>query len=430
MENNLLNDIKAYFNTDVIDKLSAHIGTSSEQVQKGVDLAVPSLLLGLQGSGENGLATFLNSAKHLFGSLNLGALTSSYFGAHEGADTKQFESDNLVANIFGDKLSGIVESIGGFIGLDAAAFKKILGASLPAVIAGLTHKGANWDLGRIKQSLDDNKASFAAALPSTLGLGIFGSLFAKAETPIELEPAQVTEVPKAVAKEPYVHSREQVKERTKGAGIWWILIPLVLLAAWFFFGRGCSGAQHTDGTAVDTAGTEIRDTMAGAIHLHDTIAVKRDYVDVKLPNGSTVRAYPSGIEDRLIQFLESDYKTLSTEQLKDKWFDFDNLNFETGTANITQDSEQQLHNIAAILGLFPDAKIKIGGYTDKTGDEAINKRVSQQRADAVKDYLTRQGLGSQVLDAEGYGSEFATVPSNATDRERAKDRRVAISVRK
>jgi len=118
------------------------------------------------------------------------------------------------------------------------------------------------------------------------------------------------------------------------------------------------------------------------------------------------------------------------EQLKDKWFDFDNLNFETGTANITQDSEQQLHNIAAILGLFPDAKIKIGGYTDKTGDEAINKRVSQQRADAVKDYLTRQGLGSQVLDAEGYGSEFATVPSNATDRERAKDRRVAISVRK
>src|SRR5690606_39292446 len=84
---------------------------------------------------------------------------------------------------------------------------------------------------------------------------------------------------------------------------------------------------------------------------------------------------------QLIAFLQWDYKNMSDSELENKWFDFDNLNFETNTAIVTEDSRQQLDNIAAILRMFPDAKIKIGGYTDRTGDENINEKISEERAE-------------------------------------------------
>ena len=118
------------------------------------------------------------------------------------------------------------------------------------------------------------------------------------------------------------------------------------------------------------------------------------------------------------------------EALKAKWFDFDNLNFETGTANILPESRAQLVNIAAILKVFPDVKIKIGGYTDKTGNEEINEKISSERAAAVKGFLAEQGLGDQVSDTEGYGSEFAKYEASAPESDRVKDRRVSISIRK
>jgi outer membrane protein OmpA-like peptidoglycan-associated protein len=121
---------------------------------------------------------------------------------------------------------------------------------------------------------------------------------------------------------------------------------------------------------------------------------------------------------------------LGADSLKKTWFDFDNLTFETGSASITKESQAQINNIAAILNAFPQAKFKVGGYTDKTGDAATNKKLSQQRADAVVAAIRAAGgKAEQLLGAEGYGSEFATVPATASDEERKKDRRIAISVR-
>jgi outer membrane protein OmpA-like peptidoglycan-associated protein len=114
---------------------------------------------------------------------------------------------------------------------------------------------------------------------------------------------------------------------------------------------------------------------------------------------------------------------------KDVWFDFDNLNFELGTATITAESQVQINNIAAILKDFPRAKVKIGGYTDKTGDETANMKLSKERAEAVKAALAAAGVGSQVTDAEGYGSQFAKAAADAPEEERKHDRRVSVSVR-
>jgi len=149
--------------------------------------------------------------------------------------------------------------------------------------------------------------------------------------------------------------------------------------------------------------------------------------ELVLPTGRKLQAYPGGIEDQLVKFIQSDeYKNATNDQLKDRWFNFDDLNFVTGKTELTPESKRQVDNIASILRAFPDVKIKIGGYTDKTGNDAANLKLSDARAKAVQAALKAAGVGDQVPEAEGYGSKFATVPATASDEERKADRKTAI----
>jgi outer membrane protein OmpA-like peptidoglycan-associated protein len=154
--------------------------------------------------------------------------------------------------------------------------------------------------------------------------------------------------------------------------------------------------------------------------------VTRESIQVTLPDGTVLDAYKGGIEDQLVAFLKDD----SRKAGKDVWFDFDNLNFKTGSAELTEESMKQVGNIAAIMKAFPKAKIKIGGYTDRTGDSTANLRLSQGRADAVVTALKKSNTNSmQLLGAEGYGSQFAKAAADAPDEERKKDRHISVSVR-
>jgi outer membrane protein OmpA-like peptidoglycan-associated protein len=135
-------------------------------------------------------------------------------------------------------------------------------------------------------------------------------------------------------------------------------------------------------TATVDSTTVVTDSTNAA---GDTVAVTRETTVVTLPSGKTLQAYKGGIEDQIVTFLKSDeYKNATDEQLKDRWFNFDNLNFEFGKAVLTPESKVQLENLKMILTEFPDAKIKIGAYTDKKGDENTNLKLSGERANVVK----------------------------------------------
>lgn len=169
---------------------------------------------------------------------------------------------------------------------------------------------------------------------------------------------------------------------------------------------------------------QVGTTAAGATA---TTAAK-EAVKVDL-NGQSLNAFQNGLEQQMVDFLKSGGYTNAADDaaLKDKWFNFDNVNFKVGSANqLEAGSQEQLDNLAKILKAYPDAKIKIGGYTDKTGDEAANKKISQGRADFIKSELAKLGVGAQVVSAEGYGSQFATVAADKSDTERATDRKMAV----
>lgn len=427
MENLLLNSAKGFFNDEILHLLSSNTGENPDNVKKGLDTIIPAVLLGLQSQGQSGLSGILEKAKHLF---NFSSFNINSFFDTDDSNKEGSASHDLLGSIFGGGLSGIVGTLSGFLGVKGDSITKLLGVSLPAVFSSITNKGTNWDASSISSLLDSNKDSLLSALPSGLGLASLGlgGLGGFGKGVKDIVDNTTKTISKAAHEIPTATQVKHVIEKEKkGGGLWWLLIPLLLIAAWLLFGKGCGSS---DKPVVSDTSSHVN-TVDTSTLSNTATAPTRENVNLKLPNGQNLSAWTGGIEDQLIKFLQSgDYKNLSEADLKDKWFDFDNLNFETGTANILPESRPQLANIAAILKAFPDVKLKVGGYTDKTGNEAINKKISNERAEAVKKYLTEEGLGAQVAGAEGYGSEFAKYEASAPETDRIKDRRVSISIRK
>ena len=128
------------------------------------------------------------------------------------------------------------------------------------------------------------------------------------------------------------------------------------------------------------------------------------------------------IEELLLMFIQSDKAVDKTT-----WFNFDRLLFETGKTTLKPESQEQLENVAKILKTFPKVTLKVGGYTDNTGDANANLKLSADRAASVAQELVKLGVADARLDSEGYGDQYP-VGDNATEEGRAKNRRIALRV--
>lgn len=143
--------------------------------------------------------------------------------------------------------------------------------------------------------------------------------------------------------------------------------------------------------------------------------------------GGDLTVNENGLEDRIVDFLKSGKYTSSDEEaLKNTWYNFDQVIFKSGSANDLEKGQDQIKNLAKILKEYPEVKIKIGGYTDKSGNEESNLKLSKERALFIKTSLEKEGVGAQVVSAEGYGSQFAKASADASTEEKAKDRKMAI----
>ena len=101
--------------------------------------------------------------------------------------------------------------------------------------------------------------------------------------------------------------------------------------------------------------------------------------------------------------------------------------FDTGKYDLRSGTREQLAKLSGILLAHPGLHLEVEGYTDSTGDNEFNQRLSEQRANVVRDYLIGQGLARDVITAEGFG-EAMPVASNATPSGRQKNRRVELIV--
>ena len=101
--------------------------------------------------------------------------------------------------------------------------------------------------------------------------------------------------------------------------------------------------------------------------------------------------------------------------------------FETGKYGFKYKTYEVLKGIVATLKEFPNADVIIEGHTDNIGNSIVNQKLSQKRADAVRNYLIKNGVIKNKISAFGFGQNNPTA-SNKTKKGRALNRRVIIRI--
>lgn len=427
MSLNIIDLIKGQLGSALVSQAASQLGESEAGISKAVSGLLPVIVGGLANNSDN--PSVLDSVSNASSQGVLGNLL----------DTASNNSmiSGLLSSIFGDKLSGIINTIATYAGISNNSSSSLLNLVTGATVGSVGKYAAenNLDKSGISSLLNDQKGVVSTLLPAGLSLASLnvgdwakGYKFDNdndtiASTPHEEPKVEVT---RSVADGGTFPNNPTPSE---GGSIWkWLLPLLLLIAAGYFLWKQCEKKETTTTTTVsDDSLNTVNDTMSTQ---NDTTTMTTTKVDEDIDlNGMALKGYKGGLEDQMITFLKSDgYKNAANDDaLKDKWYDFDHVNFKIGSANTLEaGSEGQLQNLVAILKAYPDAKIKIGGYTDKTGDEAKNKKLSSDRAHFIKDWLGKQGVGTQVIAADGYGSEFAKVDASASNEERAVDRKMSV----
>ncbi|MBU3713821.1 MAG: OmpA family protein [Ferruginibacter sp.] len=109
-------------------------------------------------------------------------------------------------------------------------------------------------------------------------------------------------------------------------------------------------------------------------------------------------------------------------------FSAKNIQYATGSYKLLASSYKSLDNVVELLQKDPSLLINIDGHTDNVGNAALNKTLSQNRADEVKKYLVSKGVSADRLTATGYGSD-KPVGDNKTAAGKALNRRTELNVR-
>ncbi|MDE1160557.1 MAG: OmpA family protein [Acidobacteriaceae bacterium] len=101
--------------------------------------------------------------------------------------------------------------------------------------------------------------------------------------------------------------------------------------------------------------------------------------------------------------------------------------FDTAKYTLKPATQVSLAKVATILQLYPDLKVHVEGYTDSVGGDDYNQKLSENRANAVKDFLTQNGVPADNVTSQGYGKTHP-VADNGTKEGRAQNRRVNLVV--
>ncbi len=104
-----------------------------------------------------------------------------------------------------------------------------------------------------------------------------------------------------------------------------------------------------------------------------------------------------------------------------------NIFFESGSYALLPESKTELDKLVKFMSDNDELKIEIGGHTDNVGSDDKNKTLSLNRANSVKEYLTKAGISDERIATEGYG-ESKPVEENTSETNKAKNRRIEFKV--
>lgn len=441
----IISELKQTISPELLSSIAQSMGEPQAGVSKALGSIFPMLLGSIMNKASdpdsaNVMSDLMGMIKNVPSPTDLlsnpasllGVLTS---GGQEAAGSLGNMATKLIPSLLGSKTQDALSFIANFAGIKASSVSSLLNMALPLIMSIVGKKaisGGSLSLGSLMSYLTSQKDSIINAAPAglgnALGLGDFsqiGSNLTKLATEVSNVPAEAKKTPM----------------------LWLILIGALVIGGLFAW-RSCS-KQEVQNTVTQTVqevrqgattiATDAREGATAAVSAvregatdalnttsnaaHDLWAHLGKFYSHKLPNGTELNIPELGVENKLIGFINDASKPVD----KTTWFSFDRLLFETSSATLKPDSDEQLKNIAEILKAYPNVEIKIGGYTDNTGNPQFNLKLSQERADSVMSELVALGIPANRITATGYGEEFPVV-ANDTPENRAMNRRIDIRV--
>ena len=407
---NLLEIMQGSLGRTLTREASRYLGESETATKAAVGAALPALLAGVmqQGATPSGLPELfrsLTSAQVDPGLMSrLGGMLAS------GDKSVLTQGGTLLNSLFGDRTGAMTSAISSMSGMKTSSVGTLLALAGPAVFSYL--KGYlvqnNLDIGglakllagqgeHLRSGLDDRitralgfpgSGAFLSSLASKFAGRATGTAakMASAARDAGSGVARIGETAYAEAGEVAGGAHVPVFQRP-----WfWGLVAALVLVAWALLQSWPTAPR---------------------------IATR----SLDLPDGRKIEVSAGGFLDSLNAFLSD------TGAAAPKAFTFDDLHFETGSATLSQASSRQLEMLAAVLTAYPNVATSIKGHTDNAGDAAANRKLSADRAAAVKQALVDRGVPAARIESEGHGSE-QPIASNDLEEGRARNRRVELVV--
>lgn len=376
---------------------------------------------------QSGLATVLgamavgvsksDAAANLLKHLTAGGFDSDMFRdlddlftGDQATDDFMQAGSNLIDSLFGSKLTAVVERLGPSVGLDQKGSHSLLSLVTPLALSslgGLVRKDGLNPAG--VSDLLMGQISFAGkflpdGMSDLIGLTDVGEID---------EDRKVADV--AVVGE---ESAEAVAAAGAAAGKgsgrirkllpWIVIFALAVIAASVYFGR-------TRQQAADTV--ESTQVVAEPVVQHTATGVSA----IVLPGGEAIRVMENSFNAAFARYLGSGEADLT------RVFDFDIVEFESGSSLLTPVSRTHVEDLRKILVAYPEVTIKLIGHTDATGSDDENLAFSVRRAEAARNVLVREGIAVDRITSEGRGATQPIAP-NDTEEGRALNRRLELMV--
>jgi OmpA-OmpF porin, OOP family len=366
--------------------IASLIGESPAATSASISAAVPALLAGAiqkstTASGANELVDEMkqvtangNPLDHVGTILADPAARSSFLSQGVG----------LAGDLLGGASDSVARTIGSAQHISGTAVSSILALLAPLVLGAMGRfAGANPTASSVQSLLSSERGSVSRLLPAGLG-----PLFA-------LGPATAGAAAGAGGRTVSLGS-ERTREE---ASIWpWLLGALALALLAFFGLRNLSTPRAPTLT--------IQQVVHHVVH--------------SLPGGVSLDVVEGSIGDQLAKFLASSDPAPKT-------FVFDNLNYPTAESTLTPESAPTVAAILAELKAYPNVRARVVGYTDNQGDATANQKLSEARANTVKQQLVNGGIAADRIEAAGMG-ESNPIGDNTSEEGRAKNRRTELVI--
>ena len=381
---NLLDSAMSLLTPDVVSRVSSLIGETPAKTQQALGVAIPSLagVMCNEASTPGGASRVHSLITNTQLPGDLLSNVDSLFEGGAATDGLARTGSGLVSSILGDRAGAVANLMASATGIQYSSASKLLNLVAPLLVGVIGRHLTSAGIGAsgIASLLSGHRDSILGAIPGglggALGLGSNANICGAAPAP-SVRPIAVAEPVK------------------KGFPIWGWLLPLLLLALGLFAWRSFSRPH---------------------------VQIPR-MASVTLPCGTVLSVQEGMFTHNVATFM---LKAGAGSELP-KRFVFDHLNFDSSTSNLTPDSNQTVTDLVAIMKCYPRSNIQLEGYTDSTGDPATNKRLSVDRAEAVKAMMVSAGIDPSRISCVGWGQE-KPIASNDTEEGKAKNRRTELIV--